>query len=563
MRKLLASTCLLLLGTIAPAQAADSFLTLCWHNVTETHTGNTFSVQVDQLAKQFQYLKDNGYHPVSLKEVMAARAGKRALPEKAILLTFDDGLASFSHFVYPLLKSFNYKAVFAVVGKWTDDGMAQNYEPTGKPQAAMTSWKDSREMINSGLVEVLPHTFDLHHGEVFNPQGNEAPSAAFFKYFPNSKTYETNAEFVSRIDADMVKTVEAFKSNLGYRPHALVWPYGVMNTLAEKSATKHGMPVQLTLEEGPTYLRDLPLINRTLVMGATTPTDFGKMLKRELHQELPIRSARVSLDSIYRADPGEGERELGNLLERLRAEAVTHVFLESYSRDADGKIRNVYYPNSYLPMRQDFFGRVSHQILTRARVIQVIAVFPTAGYLNAAGKEVAPSLLASAMARNSNIDGLMLEGHGSKAALGAISSALHKYRPLAHVWKSVEALTALAKKDSDWKITFGGLTGAVVPISASQKPTPNVSAWHPSLRQNIVIEVPIYFAPGCEKPRPLSEVEAQVDAWKHAGFKNLGFRAENGCENRPDPLELRDAFSSAPLPLHPVPKAPILERNNR
>ncbi len=49
-----------------------------------------------------------------------ARAGRSRLPEKPVLLTFDDGYESFYRLVFPLLKAYQYPAVFAVVTGWLD-----------------------------------------------------------------------------------------------------------------------------------------------------------------------------------------------------------------------------------------------------------------------------------------------------------------------------------------------------------------------------------------------------------------------------------------------------------
>ena len=66
------------------------------------------------LISHFNWLKSNGYNVVSWQEVIDAQAGKKPLPDKAVLLTFDDGYESFYRIVFPLLKEYNYKAVFAV-----------------------------------------------------------------------------------------------------------------------------------------------------------------------------------------------------------------------------------------------------------------------------------------------------------------------------------------------------------------------------------------------------------------------------------------------------------------
>ena len=57
---------------------------------------------------------------------------KIELPEKSVLITFDDGYADNYYFAYPILKKYNLKATFFVVGSWIKD-KTEEYIP-GKNQ---------------------------------------------------------------------------------------------------------------------------------------------------------------------------------------------------------------------------------------------------------------------------------------------------------------------------------------------------------------------------------------------------------------------------------------------
>ena len=52
-------------------------------------------VTVDDFIKQLDFFKAGGYQAVSIKDLQEAARGKKTLPEKAILLTFDDAYVSF------------------------------------------------------------------------------------------------------------------------------------------------------------------------------------------------------------------------------------------------------------------------------------------------------------------------------------------------------------------------------------------------------------------------------------------------------------------------------------
>lgn len=67
-----------------------------------------------QFVEQMQYLKDHGYQVVSL----LALADGEHLPEKAVVITFDDGHCSDYSIALPVLKSFAYTACFYITTKW-------------------------------------------------------------------------------------------------------------------------------------------------------------------------------------------------------------------------------------------------------------------------------------------------------------------------------------------------------------------------------------------------------------------------------------------------------------
>ena len=64
------------------------------------------TVSRSKLIERFDWLKNNGYTPVSWKQIKEAEAGKGSLPEKPVLLTFDDGYLSFCQTVFPLLQQY-------------------------------------------------------------------------------------------------------------------------------------------------------------------------------------------------------------------------------------------------------------------------------------------------------------------------------------------------------------------------------------------------------------------------------------------------------------------------
>ncbi len=74
------------------------FRVIAYHDVRDEVSGDfdpdQYAVSTANLIDQFSWLRDNGFQPVSIDQIVAAQNGQQPLPEKAILITFDDGLAS-------------------------------------------------------------------------------------------------------------------------------------------------------------------------------------------------------------------------------------------------------------------------------------------------------------------------------------------------------------------------------------------------------------------------------------------------------------------------------------
>lgn len=77
--------------------------------------GFALSVTPADFAAQMDWLKDSGYHPVTVGDLYAFLRGARGLPSKPIILTFDDGYADFYTTALPILRSHDFRATAYVV----------------------------------------------------------------------------------------------------------------------------------------------------------------------------------------------------------------------------------------------------------------------------------------------------------------------------------------------------------------------------------------------------------------------------------------------------------------
>ena len=165
---------------------------LTYHNLGETAKGRLV-LAAASFREQMQYLKTNGYRVVSLGDFVEFTRLGRQLPQKAVVLTFDDGYHSFKDFAYPVLKDLGFTATLFIYTDWVGAGRGA------------LSWNDLRELTAAGF-DIQAHT--KTHADLRRAHG------------------ETEAQYARRMHAELELPQELFNKNLGRRSQILAYPYG-------------------------------------------------------------------------------------------------------------------------------------------------------------------------------------------------------------------------------------------------------------------------------------------------------------------------------------------------
>ena len=153
----------------ASAPAADSIRVpiLVYHSVMPHHPGQTAEQRVLDVSDsvfvaQMRYLIDGGYHVVSFAALVDALEGRDTLPNRAVVLTFDDGWENQYSHAFPILRRFGLTATFFVFTT-----------PIGKDKKVMT-WDQLRALQAAGMTigshtrthPILPDYHAALHNEV-------------------------------------------------------------------------------------------------------------------------------------------------------------------------------------------------------------------------------------------------------------------------------------------------------------------------------------------------------------------------------------------------------------
>lgn len=119
---------------------------LNYHQINDRDK-NALTLASNQFAMQMDYLSTAGYHTITVAELADALEKGHALPEKPVLLTFDDGYRDNYDVAYPILKAYGMKAIIFPVTDYV--GHYPNY----------LTWEQMKEMQGNG-IEFGSHTLN-------------------------------------------------------------------------------------------------------------------------------------------------------------------------------------------------------------------------------------------------------------------------------------------------------------------------------------------------------------------------------------------------------------------
>lgn len=222
---------------------------IMYHDLVQVKEGDNSSVlELEKFQEQMGYLKKNGWQTIDTEQLMLWLQNKIALPEKSVVITFDDGYASAADLAYPVLKAHQFKAVsFLIAGRIGRHG----YLTPGQIQTV------------SDVFSFQNHTFDMHSFNSMN-------GMAMLEYVPRIKITE-----------DLLRANETISVLLPEQPPAaaLAYPYGLRNAETLRAAKAAGMKIAFTITEGNVFQGDsVYQLNRQRIHSGMSLADFEKKL---------------------------------------------------------------------------------------------------------------------------------------------------------------------------------------------------------------------------------------------------------------------------------------------
>ncbi|MBU5674947.1 polysaccharide deacetylase family protein [Alkaliphilus sp. MSJ-5] len=219
------------------------------HFVEETvvETGVSEIISAELFENQLNYLKQKGFNTISISQLRDYLFHDEKLPDNPLVITIDDGYESNYTIAYPILKKNNIPANINIVvsSRGKKPGNYQHF-----------SWEQAKDMLDSGLIEIGSHTYNLHNEDI------------------KLKETDDTDEYYKRVYDDFQLSRKLMVQNLEKEPFIFCFPYGSYNEFSQSAALSLGFDIQLSVDYGVVTKNSDPLaLERINVRGDQSPED--------------------------------------------------------------------------------------------------------------------------------------------------------------------------------------------------------------------------------------------------------------------------------------------------
>ena len=200
-----------------PINLKSEVIVLCYHRF-EDKPKDSLAIKPADFEAQMQALKDGGVTVISMEDFLAWRRGEKGIPEKAAIISIDDGYLSGYNVAWPILKKFGYPFTMFIYTDYIKG------EPKSGGQSM--SWDQLAEMRDAG-VDIEGHT--VSHSSL------------------NARKGKTDEEYLAWLKSEIVGSKELLEKNLGIQIKAFAYPYGLHNQTVRDVVKQAGYEAAFTV----------------------------------------------------------------------------------------------------------------------------------------------------------------------------------------------------------------------------------------------------------------------------------------------------------------------------
>ena len=202
---------------------------LMYHSVCAYHN-NDYVLHPDKFESDLVWLSEHGYEPVFLSEVEAFCEGA-PLPEKPVVITFDDGYYNNLSVALPIAKRHGVKCEINIVGKYVEEECAKRSDVY-----SYLNGKEIAELRESGMFEIGNHSYDMHRREA--------------RLGVAAKKSESDEDYRLALTEDSEKCRKLLEEVCGARTRIFALPFGFYSKSTVRILGELGYRWVLSCEEG-------------------------------------------------------------------------------------------------------------------------------------------------------------------------------------------------------------------------------------------------------------------------------------------------------------------------
>jgi peptidoglycan/xylan/chitin deacetylase (PgdA/CDA1 family) len=196
---------------------------LMYHSIGEANNAREKRLQcsVRNFSLQMRYLSNFGYRVTGLDTLVNSMKSGTDLPEKTIVITFDDGFRDTYRYAFPILKKYNFPATVFIVSDLVNDTNKWMIEESYSAKELMT-WEEIKEMSENGIT-IGAHT--------------------------STHPKLTALQFENAV-GEIIWCKDKIEKNLGSSVKFFAYPYGDFNEQIKKAVEEAGYTAACSVRPG-------------------------------------------------------------------------------------------------------------------------------------------------------------------------------------------------------------------------------------------------------------------------------------------------------------------------
>lgn len=243
---------------------------LMYHHIADDNTSSS-TITTKLFREQLSYLKQQGYRFITPADFKAFLGGA-SVPDKAVLVTFDDGYDSYYRLGLPIMKELEVPSINFII-----TSHLRQKHPSGIPTLSAETIRTM--LADTPLAKVGCHSDNLH-GQADNGKGKPLLVARLTK----DGRKETEADYEARIRKDITQCTDTLKELSPDTADIMAYPYGVFDKtslkLIRESGIRYGFTVAPGMTTSSTDPYKLPRINAG--NPDISPKELNKLILRRV-----------------------------------------------------------------------------------------------------------------------------------------------------------------------------------------------------------------------------------------------------------------------------------------